>query len=180
MHHLPASLLPPLAWTDQWRHSQGAGVSHMVSLCSQALSLAVSEFSLHIKSSLVMKNSRRLIYSDYFMSHWISVAKSHCAVIEANMLAPTESYNQVSHSCDTHSHMCLCSSSPPWMAIFLVSSLISVCLIGCLNATTSCFSVSSQCQRRVLSHTVSICLNECVYALFVFLEPNFYLNLNML
>lgn len=60
MHHLPASLLlpPPLAWTDQWRHSQGTGVSHMVSPCSQAFSLvlfllSVPGVSLHIQSGLV-------------------------------------------------------------------------------------------------------------------------------
>lgn len=77
MHHLPASLLPPLAWTDQWRHSQGTGVSRMVSPCSQALSLALFDLSvpgvfLHIQPGPIRENSRRFNYSGYFRSIRVS------------------------------------------------------------------------------------------------------------
>ena len=49
---------PTLAWTDQWRYSQGAGVSHIVLQCSLTLSLVLIDCTLprvspHIQSSLV-------------------------------------------------------------------------------------------------------------------------------
>lgn len=121
--------LRPLTWTDQWRHSQGTGVSHMVSTYSSALSFAVfdltvSGVSVHIYFSQNRGLSRELNYSRSMIRELLS----YCAIIRVPCLSHWKVHPSAIVCLSSHSWV-----SPAWVAISLVSSSPAGVLPGCCN-----------------------------------------------